>query len=179
VPELALACVDPKSSLDVITELEETMNPSLEIISLPGYSCAYYCRRITEAGLVSNTPTVFATIPSLEEKLQDAAARIGLSRGVVALDLTQSCRIESSVAQVLERTRSQIMRDFPKIRMCIFGIEASSGVWADLRRGGVLGNWVFEHDTGISEYTQPSPNAFMVFRSYREVMTWRKDSSYC
>ncbi|KAF9814401.1 hypothetical protein IEO21_05135 [Rhodonia placenta] len=82
----------------------------------------------------------FATIPSLETNLKPKKKL--LKESFILVDLSMVHRLETSVAEFLERKARELSLKEPKTTIVLCGISDRSGIAHDLRRGGANLLWI-------------------------------------
>ncbi|KAI1333644.1 hypothetical protein F5Y15DRAFT_421628 [Xylariaceae sp. FL0016] len=112
--------------------------------------------------------SVFGTSPSLEHGLDAVIRVLDQQKGLIVIDLQEVHCIESSVSQLLKQRRQKIFSTHPNTRLVVSGINAGSGVHADLDRAGVPPTWAYDSDGG-------NRNSISAFSCHSEVMAWYRE----
>ncbi|KAL9599858.1 MAG: hypothetical protein Q9219_003552 [cf. Caloplaca sp. 3 TL-2023] len=109
----------------------------------------------------------FATIPSLESTFKDIKQEGALPYDCIILDLTHVCRVETCVAEFLER----LYREIAGTRILLLaGVVEKSAVFADLKRGGLESTFARDwHGDRITGSTLSNP---LVFEDLAEATRW-------
>ena len=94
---------------------------------------------------------------------------------VIVVDLTSVYRIETSVAQYLERQGREFASQPYFISLVLAGFNRRSDVHANLLRGGINCRWVGDSERCGAHVGSPattSKNNLIVFRSLKEALCW-------
>lgn len=123
------------SSVDVTQDIT--------VVRLSGYACKW-CHLsphvLALRWAYALDVLVFATIPSLETNLKPKKKL--LKESFILVDLSMVHRLETSVAEFLERKARELSLKEPKTTIVLCGISDRSGIAHDLRRGGANLLWI-------------------------------------
>ncbi|KAF9237006.1 sulfate transporter family-domain-containing protein [Melanogaster broomeanus] len=112
----------------------------------------------------------FAGIPSLERQMKLPAD--WKSPIVFLLDFTDVHRVETSVAQYLERKASEYLSKSPSVTVVVAGVTKGSGVHADLERGRAICRWECQSPSDAEGEVKES--GFLAFTDVADAVRWVK-----